>query len=118
MSVSKSDIPSKDQRTKKSHQKREYQTRARELSLKISVNVLVSIVATVALLKLVPYQLKQQDRLAELDRKTKEEENRVTQLRKNFSRNFDPAQSRKVMQELTPVADPNERQIFFVNNKN
>jgi len=108
---------SQDSTTNKIQKKRAYQTRTRELWLKISVNSTISILAAVALFKLIPYQLKQQEGLADLNRKTQAQETRVSQLRKNFSRNFDPVQSRKIMQELTPEVDPNQRQIFFLKDK-
>ncbi len=88
---------------------------AREITLKILANSILSVVAIVALVRLIPYQLKQQAKIQEVKQETQETQSRVSQLRQNFSRNFDPAQSRKIMQELTPKVDPNQRRIFFVN---
>ena len=108
---------SKSRRSSKSLSRRADRTVVREISLKIFVNSVLSVVAVIALAKLIPYQLKQQAKQQEMNRETKEIESRVGQLRENFNRNFDPTQSRKIMQELSPKVDPNQRRIFFVAPK-
>jgi hypothetical protein len=44
-----------------------------------------------------------------------EKEQRVNQLRDQFSRSFDPSQARQVMGEQSSRRDPNQRRIFWVS---
>jgi hypothetical protein len=44
-----------------------------------------------------------------------EKEERVNQLRGQFTRSFDPSQARQVMGEQSPRRDPNQRRIFWVS---
>lgn len=87
---------------------------AMELTVKIVVNMLLSVAALVTLVKLLPYQFSQQTKLKEINIEVQETEQRVNQLRKNFRRNFDPQQSKKVMQEQNPRVDPLQRRIIFL----
>lgn len=103
-------------RSSSNRQRRANQTIAREVSLKILANSILSVVAIVALVRLIPYQLKQEAKIQEVKREAQETQSRVSKLRENFNRNFDPAQSRKIMQELTPKVDPNQRRIFFIKS--
>jgi len=89
---------------------------AREIVLRIFANSTLSVIALIALFKLIPYQLKQQKEIQEMNQEIQETENRVNKLRDNFSYNFDPSQSRKIMQEVTPKVDPNLRRLFFVKD--
>ena len=89
---------------------------AREIKIKLTVNIFLSIVAIATLIKLLPYQLQQQAKLREVRVEVKEIETRVNELRDNFNRNFDPHQTRKIMQEQSPFIDPNQRRIFLVKN--
>ncbi|XTZ19400.1 MAG: hypothetical protein ACQZ3M_06075, partial [cyanobacterium endosymbiont of Rhopalodia fuxianensis] len=65
------------------------------------------------LLKLLPYQFLQQEKLREVRTQVQETERRVGELRKDFSRSFDPHQVKQVMQENSPLIDPNKRQIYW-----
>ncbi len=96
-------------RTKNSH----YQWMAAELKVKLIVNGTLSILAVFTLLKLIPYQFLQQEKLKEVRTQVQETEKRVGQLREDFSRNFDPHQTKKVMQENSPLIDPNKRRIYW-----
>ncbi len=84
-----------------------------EITVKLVVNTILSLAALSALLKLLPYQLTQQAKLKEVRMEVQETEMRVDSLRSNFSRNADPNQARKVMQEQSPRIDPNQRRIFW-----
>lgn len=88
---------------------------AMELTAKIIVNSLLSAAAIVTLVKLLPYQFSQQTKLKEVNIEVEEAEKRVNQLRENFRRNFDPQQSKKVMQEQSTRVDPQQRRIIFVD---
>lgn len=86
---------------------------ATEIKIKVVVNVILSIAAIAALVRLLPYQFAQQAKLQEVRQDVKELETRVNRLRGNFTRNFDPSQMRKVMQEQSPFIEPNQRRVFF-----
>lgn len=92
-----------------------HQVVAVEITTKLLVNGILSLAAIVALVKLLPYQLLQQEKLHEVRVKVEETEIRVNSLRENFSRNFDPSQSKNVMQEQSSRVDPNRRRVFWLN---
>lgn len=93
--------------------KRVHQGIAIEASLKIGMNLILSIAASTALIKLLPYQEIQQAKLSEVRRAVQETEIRVDNLRNQLNRNFDPEQSKKLMQEQSYRVDPNQRRIFW-----
>ena len=74
---------------------------------------MLSIASIVAIAKLVPYQLSQLEKLEDIRAKTGALEVEVQQLRKDFTRNFDSHQIRKVMQEQSPFIAPNQRRIYW-----
>lgn len=85
-----------------------------EISVKLVVNILLSITAIAALTKLLPYQHLQLAKLHSIGVEREEVEKRVENLREDFSRNFDPNQTRKIMQEQSPRVDPSQRRIFWL----
>lgn len=85
-----------------------------EITIKLVVNVLLSVTALAALIRLLPYQHTQQAKLNLVRVEVSEVEQRLDRLRNDFNRNFDPNQTRKVMQEQSPRVDPNQRRIFWV----
>ncbi|HAC63531.1 MAG TPA: hypothetical protein DCF68_08315 [Cyanothece sp. UBA12306] len=108
--------PTKRQRrrpktSKKGHQ--DHQWVAAEIGIKLIVNGTLSIIAISTLLKLLPYQATQQGKLREIRTQVQETERRVNEFGADFSRNFDPHQVKKVMQENSPLTDPNKRRIFW-----
>lgn len=86
---------------------------ALEITFKITINGLLIFVAFSALNKLLPYHQSQQEKLAEINVEVEETQKRVNQLRERFNRNFDPSQSKKVMEKNTHKVDPNQRPVFF-----
>ncbi|XTZ09787.1 MAG: hypothetical protein ACQZ3N_06335 [cyanobacterium endosymbiont of Rhopalodia yunnanensis] len=84
-----------------------------EIKVKLIVNGTLSVIAAFTLLKLLPYQFLQQEKLKEVRTQVQETERRVEELRKDFSRSFDPHQVKQVMQENSPLIDPNKRQIYW-----
>ena len=84
-----------------------------EVKIKLLVNGLLSIASIVAITKLVPYQLSQLEKLEDIRAKTAALETEVQQLRKDFTRNFDSHQTRKIMQEQSPFIAPNQRRIYW-----
>jgi hypothetical protein len=84
-----------------------------ESSVKLTVNLLLAIVATTTIAKLVPYYQAQQSRLNTLQASVKVAEQRNTKLRSQFSRNFDPAQASRIMQEQSGMSYPNQKQVIW-----
>ena len=89
-----------------------------ELSIKIIINGLLSFVAFTALIKLLPCHISQQEKLAEIRLEVEETETRVKKLRESFTGNFDPRQTKKVMQKNSYRVDPHQRPIFFIGENN
>lgn len=92
--------------------------KAVEISVKIIINTLITFVAFTALNKLLPYHQSQQEKIAEITLEVQETEVRVNKLREKFDRNFDPAQTKRVIQRNTDKVDPNRRPIIFIKDKN
>ena len=115
LSNSKTDSRSRRrQRSRPSQQLQpEHQWLVWEIIFKLSLNTILGIGALVTLFRLIPFQHLQQSKLQEIQFQVKETETRVQQQRQEFQRSFDPRQSRRIMQEVSPRLDPNQRQIFL-----
>jgi cell division protein FtsB len=87
---------------------------ALEITAKIIVNGFFSFVAFTALNKLLTYHSSQQQKLAEIKFEVEVTEARVEKLKENFAGNFDPRQSKRVMQKNSHRVDPNQRPIFLM----
>lgn len=113
--------PLDPRRMARRHQRRQrrhsYQAVAGETTVKLVVNLVLSAAAIAGLVQLLPYHLSQQSKLRELRTEVKRTEERVQGLRADFSRSFDPGQTRNVMQEQSYRVDPNQRQIVFPQEK-
>ncbi len=84
-----------------------------ESSVKLTVNLLLAVVATTTIAKLVPYYQAQHNRLDTLEASVEVAEQRNAKLRDQFSRNFDPAQASRIMQEQSGMAYPNQKQVIW-----
>ncbi|NJM98724.1 MAG: hypothetical protein HC800_17615 [Phormidesmis sp. RL_2_1] len=84
-----------------------------ESSVKLTVNLLLAIVATTTIAKLVPYYQSQQQQLAILQNSVQTAEQRNTDLRSRFSDDFDPAQAARVMQEQSGMGYPNQKRVIW-----
>jgi hypothetical protein len=91
-----------------------HQSIATEMTTKLGVNLLLSFIAVTALVKLLPYNMAQQESFKELQSKVVEVENRVDRLQTDFNHHFDPKQSRSVMQAESTRIEPGQRQIVWV----
>jgi hypothetical protein len=88
-----------------------------ETTAKIAVNLLISTAAVSALVQLLPYHWLQQEKLREIRTEVKVMEGRVNTLQAEFSRNFDPRQSKSIMQQKAYRFDPSQRQIVLMNQE-
>ena len=84
-----------------------------ESSVKLTVNLLLSIVAATTIAKLIPYYQNQQQRLSTLQESVIIAEEKNAELRSQFSRNFDPAQAQHIMQEQSGMAYPNQKKVIW-----
>ncbi len=86
---------------------------AAEITTKLGVNLLLSLIAITALAKLLPYNLSQQNSFKELQAKVTETESRVDRLQTDFNHHFDPKQARSVMEEESTRIEPGQRQVVW-----
>ncbi|PZO15916.1 MAG: hypothetical protein DCF25_12975 [Leptolyngbya foveolarum] len=86
---------------------------ALESSVKLTINLLLTIVATTTIAKLVPYYQSQQTRLASLEESVTVAERKNSELRREFDRNFDPAQTSRIMQEQSGMGYPNQKKVIW-----
>ncbi len=109
--------PSRRRRPLKSAQRLQkrhpYQGLAVETAAKLAVNLVLSAAAISTLLQLLPYQKTQQEKLQEIRAEVAKTEVRVNRLRSEFSRNFDPHQTKKLMEEMSYRVDPTQVQIVW-----
>ncbi|PLZ40338.1 hypothetical protein CBP27_07025, partial [Fischerella thermalis WC542] len=84
---------------------------------KIGVNIVISVAAVTALVRLLPYHWSQQAKLQEINTELRQVEARVNALNVEFSRNFDPRQAKSIMQEQGYRFDPNQRPIMLIKPK-
>jgi hypothetical protein len=100
-------------RTHLRNHKKPYRAIAIETSVKLGVNVLLSMVAIVALTKLLSYKMTQEAKLQELDVAVRTTNDRVQIVKSNFKQYFDSNQARSLMQQQTNRIDPSQRQIIW-----
>lgn len=100
-------------RPKRHLRQRSHQVMALETTAKIGVNCAIATVAVCALVQLLPYHWLQQDKLREVRTELKQMEGRVSSLQAEFSRNFDPQQTKSIMQQQGYRFDPNQRLIVL-----
>ncbi|WP_414575986.1 hypothetical protein [Anabaena sp. CCY 9402-a] len=102
-------------RPKRHLRQRSYKVMAVEVSAKVAVNFVISATAISALVQLVPNHFSQQSKLREVSTEVKQIEKRVSILQAEFSRNFDPRQTKSVMQQQTYKFEPGQRPIVLTN---
>ncbi|MGB3672410.1 MAG: hypothetical protein WA984_20020 [Phormidesmis sp.] len=85
-----------------------------ESSVKLTVNLLLATVAATTIAKLVPYYQGQQQRLSALQESVTSAAQKNAELRSQFSRNFDPAQAGRIMQEQSGMGYPNQKPVVWI----
>jgi hypothetical protein len=88
-----------------------------ETTVKLSVNIILSVLAVYALVRLGKYNWSQQQKLQELRTEDERLEGRVTRLQTDFSRYFDPQQAQSIMQEQSDRLAPGQRPVVLVKPK-
>lgn len=90
---------------------------ATETTVKLTVNVALSLVAVSALVQLLPHNRLGQERLEHIQAEVKFTQGRVNQLRADFSRSFDPQQTNSIMQEQSYRMDPTQLRIVWLESR-
>jgi hypothetical protein len=86
-----------------------------ETTIKIAINGGLSVVAIAALSNLFPYYWGQREKVQAIRMEVRETEYKVTRLRANLNRSFDPSQALTVMQEQSAMLAPNQRRIILMD---
>ncbi len=110
---SRSTQPSRHQLLHEQSVQRNQRTLAAEAAVKLGVNVLISGAAIAALTQLIPYTVNQQSKLKEIQTEVSTTDTRVSRLKSDFNRYFDPHQAGAIVQEQTNRADPNQRIVVL-----
>lgn len=92
---------------------RRIQELTRETAIKLSINTFLIGLSVTAIAKLVPAHLTQRTQLLEIRSELAFTQERVDELRTDFSRTFDPMQAYSVMQQQSHLIDPHQRPVVF-----
>ena len=88
-----------------------------EISLKLILSWAIAIAAIASLFRLLPYHLSQQAKLRELRIQVEETDARVTKLREQLNRNFDPQRTQSLMEQYSSLTSPNQSRIYWLPEK-
>lgn len=88
-----------------------------ETTVQLLVHGALSVATVATLLRLLPYHLSTQTKLAEIRQEVAVTEERVHRLRDNFRHNFSSDDPRRTMQEQSQRIDPNRLQVVFNETK-
>lgn len=88
---------------------------AMETLIKIALNCGLSAVAIATLTNLFPYYWEQREKVQAIRTEVRDAEYKVTRLRSNLNRSFDPSQALNVMQEQSAMVAPNQRRIILMD---
>lgn len=91
-----------------------HQAVAVEASLRLAVNVVVGMVAIASIVRLLPQNISQQQKLNTLRTDVAALDQRVDRLQESFARQFDAGQTRSVMQEETGRIGIGQRPVVWI----
>ena len=104
------------ERPKRRLRQRSHHIMALETTIKIGVNLAIATAAISALTQLLPYHWSQQDKLRAIRTEVNLTQERVNNLQLELKRNFDPRQSKVLMQQQGYRFRPGQKQVVFPNN--
>ncbi|MEA5471370.1 hypothetical protein [Spirulina sp. 06S082] len=107
--------PSRAYRSRPKSKHNTHIARATETILKLAINGGLSAVAIATLTNLFPYYWGQRAKVQAVRMEVREAEYKVTRLRANLNRSFDPSQALNVMQEQSAMLAPNQRRIVLMD---
>lgn len=88
-----------------------------EISLKLILSWVIALSAIASLCRLLPYHFSQKAKLEELKIQVQETDARVTKLRKQLNHNFDPHQTKSLMEQYSSLTAPNQSRIYWLQDK-
>ena len=88
-----------------------------ETTVKLGVNLVLSAFALSALIQMLPQHLSASEKLQDIRAEVKITEERVIKEREEFTRYFDPKQTKSIMQEQGNRIDPNQKPIIFLEER-
>ncbi len=86
-----------------------------ESTVKLTVNILLAVVATSTITKLLPYYHQQKAELEQLNHSILSLEKEHEGVWQDFSHNFDPEQSGRIMREQSGQEDPTRHPIVLID---
>jgi len=86
-----------------------------ENTAKLFANCAISALTLYSLAQLIPYLWSQQQKSNEIHTEVKQIEERVSHLRQDLNRYFDPRQSSTLMKEQNNLIEPGQRQVFLLD---
>ncbi len=88
-----------------------------EITLKLIFSWAIAIASLASAVKLLPYHLSQQAKLKELRIQVRETEARVVKLREQLNKNFDPQQTKNLMEQYSSLLAPNQSRIYWLSEE-
>ncbi|MEM6254808.1 MAG: hypothetical protein AAF821_17975 [Cyanobacteria bacterium P01_D01_bin.156] len=86
-----------------------------ESTVKLTVNILLGVVAASTIARLLPHYQQQKDELNQLNRSILSLEKEHDGVWQDFSHNFDPEQSGRIMGEQSGQKDPSRHPIVLID---
>jgi hypothetical protein len=96
---------------------RRYKALALETTVKLAVNLTLSVAAVAALVQLLPYHMSVQAKLKDMREETSQTQARVNRLQSDFNRSFDPQQTRMIIQGQTGQSPPGRLNVVLPTEK-
>lgn len=107
--------PRRQPARKRNSRRHPYRGVAVQTTAKLAVYIVLSTAAMSAIVKLLPNNWLQQQKLREIRTEVHTAEKRVARLQTDLSRNFDPEAARDIMQEQNIRIEPGHRQIIWMD---
>ncbi len=85
-----------------------------EIILKLVFSWAIAIACLTSAIKLLPYHLSQREKLKELNIQVQDTEARVVKLQEQLNHNFDPQQTKNLMEQYSSLLAPNQSRIYWL----
>jgi len=108
-------VPRRQPARKRNNRRHPYRGVAVQTTAKLAVYIVLSTAAVSAIVKLLPYNWSQQQKLQEIQTEVNSAAERFDSLQTNFSHNFDPQASRDVMKQQSNRLEPGQRKVIWLD---
>jgi len=88
-----------------------------ETTVKLGVNLILSAFSLSALIQILPQHRSASEKVQDIRAEVKMTEERVIKEKEEFSRYFDPQQTKSIMQEQGNRIDPSQKPIIFLEER-